>query len=177
MARNYKRDSRGRFAGGGGSVGGAATSKGQKAAATRATNKARADELRAKGTLGLGRRIKAKGFAGGKAAQERAGGLRVSGTTRLKGMAFAVGRSGGQSRARKAATASATKKMSRGATRTTPPAKTTKSPANPAKAKYRAATSKVRELQMYRGGRTDATVRNAQRAVKRMESQRGARRR
>jgi len=68
MARKYRRDSIGRFSGGGGG--------GSKAASTRAANTARAAGLKAKGTTGLGARVKAKGFAGGKGAQQRAGGLR-----------------------------------------------------------------------------------------------------
>jgi hypothetical protein len=42
----------------------------------RKTNSARAADLKAKGTTAIGGRVKAKGFAGGKGAQERAGGLR-----------------------------------------------------------------------------------------------------
>jgi hypothetical protein len=52
-------------------------------------------------------------------------------------------------------------------------AKMSKAQVSAAKAKYKAATSKVRELKMYRGGKTDATVRNAQRAVTKMERTRG----
>ena len=52
------------------------------------------------------------------------------------------------------------------------PAKMSKAPANPAKQKYQAAKSAARELRMYRGGRTDATVRSAEAKVKRMESKR-----
>jgi hypothetical protein len=53
------------------------------------------------------------------------------------------------------------------------PAKMSKAPVSAAKSKYKAATSKVRELKMYRGGKSDATVKNAERAVSRMERQRG----
>lgn len=54
------------------------------------------------------------------------------------------------------------------------PAKMGKKAANPAQQKYRAATSQVRELKMYRGGKTDATVKAAAAKVKRMESKRMA---
>lgn len=52
------------------------------------------------------------------------------------------------------------------------PAKMSKAAPNTAKQKYKAAASKVRELKMYRGGRTDATVKKAQATVKRMERSR-----
>lgn len=72
MARTYTRDANGRFASGGGGGGGS------KAAASRKANTARAASLRAGGTTAIGGRVKAKGFSGGKAAQRRAGGLRVN---------------------------------------------------------------------------------------------------
>jgi hypothetical protein len=43
---------------------------------------------------------------------------------------------------------------------------------NTAKAKYKAARSQVRELKMYRGGKTDATVKKAQARVSRIEKSR-----
>jgi hypothetical protein len=52
------------------------------------------------------------------------------------------------------------------------PATMSKAAPNTAKAKYKAAASKVRELKMYRGGKTDATVKKAQATVKRMERSR-----
>lgn len=77
MARTYKRDKNGRFA----STGSARSGSGgtSKAAQSRKANTARASELRAKGTTGLGGRVKAKGFTGGKSAQANAGGLRARG--------------------------------------------------------------------------------------------------
>jgi hypothetical protein len=45
---------------------------------------------------------------------------------------------------------------------------------NTAKAKYKAARSAVRELKMYRGGKTDATVKKAEAKVRRMERGRRA---
>jgi hypothetical protein len=68
--RKYNRDKNGRFASTGGGGGGS------KAAGTRKANSSRAADLKAKGTTAIGGRVKAKGFAGGKGAQERAGGLR-----------------------------------------------------------------------------------------------------
>jgi len=74
--RKYNRDKNGKFASTGGGGGGASKGGGNKAATTRKTNSARAADLKAKGTTAIGGRVKAKGFAGGKGAQERAGGLR-----------------------------------------------------------------------------------------------------
>jgi hypothetical protein len=157
MARSYRRDNNGRFSGGGGSSGGS------KAAATKATNKARAADLSAKGTVRLGARVKAKGFAGGKAAQQRAGGLRAKTSRADFGSRLRQPGSKLRKPLKSTPKAAAPKR----------PAKTGKAPASAAKAKYKAATSKVRELKMYRGGKSDQTVRNAQRAVSRMERQRG----
>jgi hypothetical protein len=53
------------------------------------------------------------------------------------------------------------------------PAKMSKAPASKAKQAYQAARSQVRELKMYRGGRTDATVKAAAAKVARMERSRG----
>jgi hypothetical protein len=52
-------------------------------------------------------------------------------------------------------------------------AKTSKAPMNKAKEAYKAAKSQVRELKMYRGGKTDQVVKNAQAKVKRLEKSRG----
>lgn len=182
MARTYRRDSNGRFSSGGG--GGGRKSGGGKAAGTRAANTARAGELKAKGTTGLGGRVKAKGFSGGKAAQQRAGGLRGSnakapraaGVSAPKGtiargsvnrsIAATRGQGGGTTvSARSAAPASSGRKA---------PAKMGKKAANPAQQKYKAATSQMRELKMYRGGKTDKAVKAAAAKVKRMESKRMA---
>jgi hypothetical protein len=163
MARSYRRDSNGRFSSGGGSSakasGGARAAAGLKAAATRSANTARAAALKAKGTTMLGKRIKPKGFTGGKAAQKRAGGLMLPNNPRRnlpKGKRSTW-------RSAPAASKPAAKK----------PAKMSKAPVTKAKAAYKAATSKVRELKMYRGGRTDAVVKAAQARVARMEKNRG----
>jgi hypothetical protein len=249
--RTYKRDGNGRFAGGGG--GGAAKGAGAKGAATKKANAARKAELVARGTSQLGRRVKAKGFEGGAAAQKRAGGLRTGGSLRgvykdrgkamggaMKGrvkrdsgaaaklaasrsampakavMAKAsvaerkrainkqVGelrRNGGglnrlpaktryinsQNATARAETgfrgkgSKAARRMANGgakpkaAPKPAPkPAKTSKAAPNKAKAAYKAATSQVRELKMYRGGKSDRVVKNAEAKVKRMETSRGA---
>jgi len=61
----------------------------------------------------------------------------------------------------------------RAATPAAKPAKMSKAAPNAAKQSYKAAKSQVRELKMYRGGKTDQTVKNAQAAVKRLEKSRG----
>ena len=83
--RKYARDKNGKFASAGGGGGGS------KSASTRSTNSARAADLKAKGTTAIGGRVKAKGFAGGKGAQDRAGGLRRGGATALNRKAGTVG--------------------------------------------------------------------------------------
>ncbi len=177
MARTYSRDSRGRFASGGGGGGGkkaggkkaggrkskyqgadlaalgvtggkAIKSSGQRAA-TRYENKSRAGELRKKGTTGLGGRVKAKGFQGGKGAQQRAGGLRRSvGSLRGKGVAFTVGKGGKQSAAQRGATKASTRKMKVAASRKgqagKPLARTNKSPVSAAKARYKELSGEAR---------------------------------
>lgn len=110
MARTYRRDSKGRFASGGGGGSG-----GKKAASTRAANTARAGALRAKGTTGLGARVKAKGFAGGKGAQQRAGGLRTGGTATARVKGSGVG--AGTRRGLKASALAVTKARSRAASK------------------------------------------------------------
>lgn len=107
MARSYKRDSSGRFAGGGGGSGG---SRG-----------------------------------GGKKAGRPAG---PSG-----------GKVGSSAQQKKAAAAQATRNKQF----------SSKAAPNTAKEKYKAARSQVRELKMYRGGKTDATVKKAAAKVARME--------
>jgi hypothetical protein len=104
--------------------------------------------------------VKPKGFSGGKKVQQKAGGLMLKNSPLRR-----VSGSGSKLRKplKSAAKPAAPKR----------PAKTSKAPVNAAKAKYKAATSKVRELKMYRGGRTDRTVKNAQAAVSRMQRQRG----
>jgi len=53
------------------------------------------------------------------------------------------------------------------------PAKMSKAAPNAAKQAYKAAKGQVRELKMYRGGKTDQAVKSAQAKVKRLEKSRG----
>lgn len=147
MARTYRRDSRGRFAGGGGGGGGGGGRGGSKAASTRAANTARAAALRAGGTTGIGGRVRAKGFAGGKGAQQRAGGLRTGGFaatvyTRVKGTGIGAGSRQGL-RASAAAVGKARSKAAALVAR-----------GRQAKAAYKAAASAARQAKMIAGGRT-----------------------
>jgi hypothetical protein len=59
MARTYKRDSRGRFAGGGGGGGGGKGGSG-KGGSTRGANNATTKRLQDKGLTGIGSRLKGK---------------------------------------------------------------------------------------------------------------------
>lgn len=178
-ARTYARDSRGRFASGGGS-GGGSKGGGSKGAATKKANAARKAELVARGTSQLGARVKAKGFQGGAAAQKRAGGLRSGGSFRGvykdRGTAMSGAMKG---RVKRDAAAGSKLAASRSAASAKPsksakPAKTSKAAPNKAKAAYKAARSKVREMKMYRGGKTDQAVKTAEAKVRRMEASRGA---
>lgn len=163
--RSYKRDSIGRFAGGGGGGG-------SKAASTRATNTARAAGLKAKGTTGLGARVKAKGFAGGKGAQERAGGLRTGGRISGKGMAFTVGRGGKQSAGQRAATAGAMRMKSRGGT-INKAARTSKAPANPARDRFKELSSAARKSSPHRSAEENRKAAGARRSMDAMVKNRG----
>ena len=157
MARSYKRDARGRVSGGGGSSGGggkkaAGGGKPQtKAAMTKAADKARAADLKAKGTTGIGDRVKAKGFAG-KKAKETAGGLRspdrmmdapVPRPNTISGKA-SVRAAGAEKRA-KAAQRKAGRAASKGAKKMAP------APANEAKTQYKKLKSESRAASRYSG--------------------------
>jgi hypothetical protein len=161
--RKYARDKNGKFAstGGGG---------GSKSASTRSTNSARAADLKAKGTTAIGGRVKAKGFAGGKGAQERAGGLRRGGTTALNRKAGTIGagtRSGLQAnaaqvgKARSRAASKGTKKMS-------------KAPANAVKERYKELSSKARRSGPERPAAHNRAAAGAKRSMQAMEKNRGA---
>jgi len=174
-SRTYKRDGNGRFAGGGGGGGGG----GAKGAATKKANAARKTELVARGTSQLGGRVKAKGFEGGAAAQKRAGGLRSGGSFREVGKAQGKAMGGAmKGRVKRDSGAAAKLAASRSAmpakASKAKPAKTSKAAPNKAKAAYKAATSQVRELKMYRGGKSDRVVKGAEAKVRRMEASRGA---
>lgn len=160
--RKYARDSRGRFSstGGGGkaaSGGGKASSGGSKAATTRKANTARAEGLRAKGTTGLGGRVKAKGFQGGKSAQMNAGGLRSVGGNRSKAAAP------GSFKARSAQVKVDQKARQRSASKAgkkTEGKFDKKAPVSPAKAQYKAlksAAGSAERRNLYSSpGRSDA---------------------
>lgn len=127
-------------------------------AANRKANTARAAELRGKGVTGMGSRLKAKGFAGGKAAQKRAGGLRVSGAAaRIQGssQAFSVGRRFNQTASRSAATKKAVRKarteVSKAGQRGKSLARTNKKAPNPAQARYKELSTRVRSGKRFAG--------------------------
>ena len=155
MARTYKRDSNGRFAGGGGG-GGRAGKAGGKPKTTTARGRARSAEASA--------RAKVKAGGGAKAARS------LFTAQRARDFYKATGSGTKRSVAQGAAKAPA--KGAAKAKAKAMPAKMGKAAPNTAKQKYKAAASKVRELKMYRGGRTDATVKKAQATVKRMERSR-----
>ena len=167
MARNYKRNSKGQFSGGGGS----------KAATTRATNTARANDLKAKGTTAIGGRVQAKGFAGQKAAQQRAGGLRSNSTISAKARPGTVNSRGGQSAAQASATKGAAKKQQAAASRAAqsgkPPARTDKAPSNPAKARYKELSSRSRKSGPFRSAAENRAAAGARRSMSTMVSKRG----
>lgn len=184
MARSYRRDSNGRFSGGGGGGGGGKGSggSGSKSAASRAANTARAADLKAKGTTGIGGRVKAKGFTGGKSAQERAGGLRSGGGASPTGgsRAFTVNRRGGQSAGQAAATGRAVKQQARAqgqaaqkAAGGAKPAKTNKAPANAAKARYKELSGASRRSGVYRSAAENRAAAGAKRSLAAMERNRG----
>lgn len=157
MARSYKRDSNGRFAGGGGGGGG-----GRKGGSSTSKPKTTSARGRAK-TKETAARQAVKAGGGSKAtrslltAQRARDFYKATGT----GTKRSASRASGGSKPAKAAMAKAK------------PAKMSKAPVSKAKQAYQAARSQVRELKMYRGGRTDATVKKAAAKVARMERSRG----
>lgn len=164
MARTYRRDSRGRFAGGGGGGSG-----GGKSASSRGINTARAKTLNAQGTVALGDRVKAKGFAGGKGAQQRAGGLRQSQRTALKRGATGTG-AGTRSGLRASAMAvgrARGRAASKGATGMA------KAPASAAKARYKALSSQARKQSPFRSPAENRAAAGAKRSLKAMIARRG----
>lgn len=155
MARTYRRDSRGRFAGGGGGSGGGGGRKsggGSKPKTTSARGRAKSKETAARQAVKAGGGSKATRSL--LTAQRARDFYKATGT----GTKRSASRVSGGSRSAKAAMK---------------PAKMSKAPASKAKQAYQAARSQVRELKMYRGGRTDATVKKAAAKVARMERNRG----
>ena len=163
-ARQYKRDANGRFAGGGGGGGG------RKSASTRAANSARAAGLKAKGTTAIGGRVKAKGFAGGKGAQERAGGLRRGGTTSLKRGASTAGAG---TRSMMKANAAQVRKKSKKVGTVNKAARMSKSPVSEAKARYKELSSTARKSSPNRTAAENRAAAGARRSMKAMEAKRG----
>jgi hypothetical protein len=190
MARSYRRDSNGRFSGGGGgggskpsskgvrSGGGGAGSAGSKAAATKATNKARAAELSAKGTTAIGGRLKAKGFAGGAGAQKRAGGLRGTAVISGRAKAFTVGKGGKQSASQRSATKRALASIKKPAgIKKGRPSRTNKSAPSAAKQRYKELSSAARRSGPYRSGAENRTAAGARRSMQAMVRNRGTKNR
>lgn len=169
MARSYKRDKNGRFAGSGGGGGGGGKGGGSKSGTTRAANSARSKDLQAKGTTAIGGRVKAKGFTGGKGAQERAGGLRGSSVTGLKtgkSTAGAGTRSGLKANAAQVGT-SRSKAASKGA------AKMSKAPANAAKARYKELSGAARKSSPLRSAADNRKAAGAKRSLNTLIKKRG----
>jgi hypothetical protein len=116
------------------------------------------------GATSRGARLGGKGGA----PQARTSGLSAPKGTIARGM---VNRSIGATRGM----ASGTKVSAAAKPASKPPAKMAKAAPNKAKQAYKAAKSQAREMRMYRGGRTDAVVKAAERKVARMEAKRGVR--
>lgn len=166
MARVYKRDSRGRFSGsGGGGTSGSKTS----GASTRSKNTARANELKAKGTTAIGGRVKAAGFAGQKAAQQRAGGLRSQSTVSLNRGKSTVG--AGTRSGLKANAAQVGKNRSKAASKATQ--KMSKAPANPAKSRYKELSGAARKSSPFRSAADNRKAAGAKRSLNTMIKKRG----
>ena len=151
MARSYKRDKNGRFSGGGGkkASGGGGAKKTPKTTSARGRAKTRETAARAAVKAGGGTKATRSLLT----AQRARDFYKATGTGTKRSATRAP--SGGSKPAKKTA------------------AKMSKAPVSKAKQAYKAATSQVRELKMYRGGRTDATVKSAVAKVKRMERSRG----
>jgi hypothetical protein len=141
--RKYARDKNGRFASTGGGGG--------KSAGTRKANTSRAADLKAKGTTAIGGRVKAKGFSGGKGAQERAGGLRSQRRMMYTGKgsgprtSASKGTIGTSARQVARVRASASKAAAPAAAAKPKPARTAPAPRNKAKENYKAQRGIARE--------------------------------
>lgn len=169
MARSYKRDKNGRFAGGGGGGGGKKGGGAGGGTSTRSKNIARANDLKAKGTTAIGGRVKAAGFSGQKAAQQRAGGLRSQSTVRLKPGASTVGagtRSGLNANAAQVAK-SRSKAASKGAQ------KMSKAPTSAAKERYKQLSGEARKSSPNRSAAENRKAAGAKRSLGNMIKKRG----
>lgn len=160
-----RRDSKGRFASGGGG-GGASKSK---TTSTRSKNTARAKELKAAGTTAIGGRVKTKGFAGGKGAQQRAGGLRSSNVTGLK--AKGTGAGAGTRAGMKASAAQVGKARSRAASKGTK--KMSKAAPSAAKARYKELSGRARQSSPFRSAADNRKAAGAKRSLATMIKKRG----
>jgi len=171
MARTYRRDSRGRFASGGGGGGGGKKSGGgkSKSGSTRSANTARAKELKGKGTTAIGGRVKAKGFAGGKGAQVRAGGLRSSNVQKFKTKGTGIG--AGTRAGMKANAAQVERKRSRAASKGTK--KMSKAAPSAAKARYKQLSGQARKRSYYRSAAENRKAAGAKRSLTAMIKKRG----
>lgn len=169
MARSYKRDKNGRFAGGGGGGGGGGGKGGGGGTSTRSKNTARANDLKAKGTTAIGGRVKAVGFSGQKGAQQRAGGLRSQSTVSLK-----LGKSTAGAGTRSALSANAAqvgKSRSKAASKGSE--KMTKAPANAAKARYKQLSGEARKSSPLRSASDNRKAAGAKRSLNTMIKKRG----
>jgi hypothetical protein len=148
--------------------------KGSKSASTRSTNSARAADLKAKGTTAIGGRVKAKGFAGGKGAQERAGGLRRGGTTALNRKAGTIGAGTRSGLKANAVQAGKTRSKASGGGTVNKATRMSKAPANAAKERYRELSSKARRSGPYRSAAENRAAAGAKRSMQSMVAKRGA---
>ena len=173
MARSYKRDSSGRFAGGGGGGSGVRKSGGSKAATSRAANTARAAQLKAAGTTAIGGRVKAKGFMGGQSAQQRAGGLRKQGRASIKATGTGVG--AGTRAGMKANAIAISKERSRAAAKqgAKKTAKMRKAPVSEAKARYKELAGRARKASPYATAGENRQAAGAKRSLAAMQKNRG----
>jgi hypothetical protein len=143
-----------------------------KSAASRAANTARAKALQGRGTTAIGGRVKAKGFTGGKGAQERAGGLRKNARVSLRAKGSGVG--AGTRSGMKASAASVAKARSRAASsRST---KMGKAPVSVAKARYKELSSRARKSSPERSAAENRQAAGARRSLNTMVAKRGRKR-
>jgi hypothetical protein len=150
-----------------------ASGGGSKAAGTRKANTSRAADLKAKGTTAIGGRVKAKGFAGGKGAQERAGGLRRGGATGLKRKAGTVGAGTRSGLKANAAQAGKMRGKSSGGGTVNKATRMSKAPVSEAKARYKELSSRARKSSPERSAAENRAAAGARRSLATMEAKRG----
>ena len=164
MARNYKRDSNGRFSstGGGKAKGGGAKSAPKT---TSARGRALANERKATKAVKAANK---SGAVGRKEAKSQLVAQRAREFYQRSGTGTKRSKSSGSGVSKAAANLN-----SKGTAKSSKPAKMSKAPTNAAKQAYKSARSEVRELKMYRAGKTDKVVKAAEAKVKRLEKSRG----